>query len=489
MAAVEGSGEIVLAGGASASTWFHRILAAVAADYPTTFADSDLLGSVDEFKKSYARRLPRFEATRADAERRSDIAQSLVAEARRAFSWKGERGEVPLMEHLDSQPEPLDVVGTTFAGTRRLEPHVMLHGTRLTGDELVGYAQDLFERGSASLGVADGVRWLVEFAGTDGIDLSDRCVVMLGAGAELAPTQLWLEGGADVLWIDVASPPPELLGSHTLSGRLTWVPEGADLLAAPERIRATIERFAGDRPVDVGLYAYAPGRTREWRLTAAMNAIVDTLQPGMVHTVTMLVSPTTCGILSPTDIEAEQGCRDTRPRWQAVAERVGLLGQGLGHVSHGDVSANCGIVSIQGASYQAAQYLGKLMAAEAWATQDTPYHVSANTAGISLTESLRHPVFDTAFAGAGAFGVETFSSVTTASLNGLLTLRDWLDPRFPARPESPPNRAEKARVVTATRVHGGIYQLPYPIEPALRVATALGVARDPRRIATLLRRN
>jgi hypothetical protein len=487
-AAPEGDGEVVLSGGGSASSWFHRVLAAVAADYRTTFGDSGPLGSVDEFKKGYDRRLPRFEAARADAAVRCDIAHSLVAAARPAFSWKDDQGEVPLMEHLDSHHQPLEVVDTTFAGRRRLEPHVMVDGVRLTGDRLVDYVVELSERGSASPEVPDGVGWLVEIAATDGIDLGDRRIVMLGAGAELAPTRLWLEGGADVLWIDVAPPPPELLGSDALSGQLTWVQEGADLLAAPGGIRATVERFAGDQGVDIGLYAYAPGRTREWRLAAGMNAIVDALPPGLVRTVTMLVSPTTCGILSTGDAEGEQRRRNARPLWQAVAERTGLLGKGPGHAGHGEAAANCGIVPIQGASYQAAQYLGKLMAAEAWATGDPPFHVSANTAGISLTESLRHPVFDTAFAGAGAFGVETFPSATTASLNGLLALRDWLDPEAPSLPASSISRAERARAVTATRVHGGIYQLPYPIEPALRVATALGIARDPRRVATLLRR-
>ena len=109
-----------------------------------------------------------------------------------------------------------------------------------------------------------------------------------------------------------------------------------------------------------------------------------------------------------------------------------------------------------------------------WAGGPRRLPVSANTAGISLTESLHHPVFDTAFSGAAALGVETFDPRTTNRLNGLLTLRDRL---APADGE-----------LFATRVHGGIYELPYPIEPALRVATAIGVTKDPRRVPSLLRR-
>jgi hypothetical protein len=105
--------------------------------------------------------------------------------------------------------------------------------------------------------------------------------------------------------------------------------------------------------------------------------------------------------------------------------------------------------------------------------------VSANTAGVSLTSSLRHPVFETAFAGARALGVETFAPATTVVLNGLLTLHDRLDPAAASRPLDE---------LFTTRVHGGIYVTPYPIDPALRVAAAIGVMKDPRRVATLLRR-
>jgi len=252
---------------------------------------------------------------------------------------------------------------------------------------------------------------------------------------------------------------------------------------------ATIEAFAGGSAVDLGLYAYAPGNAREWRLTGTMNAIVDALPAGVVCSVTTLVSATTCGVLTAAEVEGEARRRRHRPRWQATLDRMGLLGNGRGHVGNGDTFANRGIVPIQGTSYQAAQYLGKLIAAEAWAAEPEPPAVSANTAGISRTVSLRHPVFDTAFAGAEAFGIETFDPPTTAALNGLLTLRDWLDPGAPGRPEHPYDTpGDRARALTATRVHGGVYEFPYPLEPALRVATAFGVAKDPSRIGALVRR-
>lgn len=88
-------------------------------------------------------------------------------------------------------------------------------------------------------------------------------------------------------------------------------------------------------------------------------------------------------------------------------------------------------------------------------------------------------MFEIAFAGTKALNVETFAPPTTAALNGLLTLRDRLDPAIGSRPLDE---------LFTTRVHGGIYVTPYPIDPALRVAAAIGVMKDPRRVVTLLRR-
>lgn len=482
-------GEVAFAGGASASTLFHRVVASAISAHPAAFAQLSVPASPDGFKRVYGDWLPAFEAARADAGERGEIAATLVRVAGSQLTWRTESGESPLAEHVAAPAEPLPLETATLGDGGGLYPGVPCGGRSLRGAELEAFALDLVTRGSASPAVADAVSSMVRIAGGDGIDLRGRRIAVLGAAAELAPVTLWLSGGAHLLWIDVTPPPAELLEAAQRAGTVSWVPGGADILRAPARIRATLEAFAPAGGVDVALYAYAPGRGREWRLTGAMNAIVDALDAPSVRTITMLVSPTTPGLLTPAELDGERKRHDERPRWQAALQRTGALGRGGGHIRHGATCANRGIVPIQGAGYQAAQYLGKMMAAEAWVSGDPPRHVSANVAGISRTVSLRHPVFDTAFGGAAAFGVETFEPGTTASLNGLLALWDWLDPASPSHPgfdhESPRDRAG---ALATTRVHGGIYQLPYPIEPTLRVATALGVARDPRRIGALLQR-
>lgn len=409
--------------------------------------------------------------------RRAEIARVIVDAARERLVMQPDR--TPIGEAVSRPAPPFPTEIQRFGPSSGLRPRVVLDGVEQQGSALADAVFAMVDRGSASPPVGEAIAWIVDRAGRDGIDLSGRRIAILGAAAELAPTRLWLEGGADVLWIDVADPPPELLDRGDLGGTLRWVPGGADLLTDADRVRATIEEFAGGEPVDVGLYAYAGGSAREWRLTAAMNAIVDALPEGVVQGVALLVSPTTCGVLSDADLAGEAERRANAPWWQRGLERVGALGRGGGHTLVGETATNRGVVSIQGGSYQGAQYVGKLLAAEVWATADATINVSANTAGVSLTESMQHPVFQTAFAGASALGVETFAPSTTVALNGLLTLHDRLDPEAADRALDD---------LFATRVHGGLYVTPYPIDPALRVAAALGVMKRPRRIGALIGR-
>ena len=122
-----------------------------------------------------------------------------------------------------------------------------------------------------------------------------------------------------------------------MSGRLFWPAGNADLLTKPHAVLATLIEFAGGTPLDVGLYAYAPGQARELRLTASMNALVSALPDELVASVTMLVSPTTPTAMSASDLAAMDARLAARPAWEAVLARLGLLGSGGGRAT-GDLA-------------------------------------------------------------------------------------------------------------------------------------------------------
>jgi hypothetical protein len=146
-------------------------------------------------------------------------------------------------------------------------------------------------------------------------------------------------------------------------------------------------------------------------------------------------------------------------------------------------------VSIQGLSYQAAQYVSKLCAAEAFALfgGDQPTNgsaargltVSANVAGITRTRSLSHPVFAAAFLGAPMFSVRIFQPETTRALSALLMLHDLLNPAAAGAAGSAVAAADKPGLIHAQQVHGGIYNLPYGLESAIRIAALLGMGKNP----------
>jgi hypothetical protein len=212
-----------------------------------------------------------------------------------------------------------------------------------------------------------------------------------------------------------------------------------------------------------------------------MNALVNALPAAQIASVTLLLSPTTTTPLDPDDLRLLSERYQHRPLWEACLEPIGLLGRGGGIEGDYQAAASRTVVGIQGASYQAAQYLGKLMTAISWHARGQPvrstgkaFTVSANTAAITQTRSLAHPVFDAAFAGAAALGVLTFTPQQSQTLNGLLAIHDWFNP--------------KTAIPGKTRIHGGIHTLPYPLNTALRVAAAIGFARKPSALRGLFKR-
>ncbi len=469
--------------GHAASTLLYEILREAVDRYPDVLGPADLPPDAGTFRKQYADALVRFEAYRASSPRRSEIARDIV---RATASLLRFGTELPLDEYLARPAEALPVETITLGPPTRLTPRVSWEGRTYTGKELHALADTFLEQHLMTRAAADALRWITDHAqATGGIDLSGHKFAVLGAGAELAATRLLLEAGASVLWIDVTEPSAALSDDEEkLGGSLTYVREGADLIVQPREIASTVTEFAGDDPVHLVLYAYAAGRGREWRLAAAMNGIARCLDPSIVRSVTLLVSPTSTAVVQPEDREAA-GHYSAR-WWQSLLERSGRLPAGC--FESGQVQIARAIVLIQGVSYQAAQYIEKILTAETLATYGTrlddsrppPLIVSANVAGVSRTRSLSHPVFNAAFLGAGVFGVRTFDPTTTRWLSGLLALHDLLNPDAAGSCTGPSSEdATRAAALFAQQVHGGIYALPWALNPCITIAAAIGFARRP----------
>jgi hypothetical protein len=476
---------VVLPAGSSGSSLFHEVLATVAARYAHVFERARLPATPHAFKRDDGGALARFEAARVSSPERSEIARALVQTAQEAFRFGDAQQGVPLAEYLSTRV-PWPNLEYRVHGVRRgLSVELPFEGRVHRGKA----AQTVIERLRAAHQLSDAAytaaSWIIERLGDDALDLHGERFVLLGAGAELAPSEMLLRAGATVLWLDLAD--PARLAS-TEGGTLVRAGvEASNILERPREIAAAIRAFAVDGPVHIGMFAYAPGASREWRLGAAMHAIVASLEPELVRSVSMLISPTTPAVLSAEAVQAAQLRKLNSPAWQRVLGRARVISE-PGHHAERDVRVSRSTVSLQGSSYQAAQYLCKTAAAESYAIHGTnpsveraqPITVSANVAGITRTRSLSHPLFSAAFLGAEEFGVRIFEPATTRALGGLLMLHDLLNPEAPGAAEAHSTDCRaKASGLLAQQVHGGVYGLPWVLEDVIRVAALVGIANRP----------
>jgi hypothetical protein len=475
--------EGVIFPGLSASAMLHGLLSLARTRFNDAFRALVFPRDSAEFKRSYREWIVAFELLRQASPERSEIARFLVEKSHRWLLLRSGGVERPLADSLWELPQPPALEATALRGRAGWLPAVPFDGKTFSGHDLGALGEQLVARQLATPQVAEALAWVAANAlGRGGrIELAGRRFAVLGAAAEIAPTRLLLAAGADVLWLDLTSPPEAWWMDDALSGRIVRGAGLGDLLAHPREVAAAISEFGAATPVDCGLFAYAGGSGREWRLASAMNAIVDAVGPERVRSVSLYISPTHPAALSPAELALTERRVSAAPAWQRTLVKLGALGR-PGVASKGEARVQRAIVELQGASYQAAQYLEKVLAIERWAAfgiagEGGAAAVSANVAGITRTRSLSHPLFAAAYLGGRAFGVETFSPETTRPLSALLMLHDLLNPKAAGAPGPARERAPQA--VFAQRVHGGVYGLPYELERTMVAAALIGFARQP----------
>ncbi len=457
------------------SAFLHDALRACAPRL-TTVLPEDLA----HFRARMPEVLARFELTRLTDPASHNLAAALTAWSRDHLVFQGASEAEPIVGFLQRTEAPTRLQAVpTLRGDGRVElPRLPWAGVSLRGTDAVARIEALHGDHHLDDGARDGL--VAMFERQTALPLAGVRFAILGAAAELAPTSLLLEAGADVLWIDRASPEPwvaEQLGDRPTPGRLYAPAAPTCLLEQPHAARAAIAAFAdgtaegldGAAKVHLGAFAYAPGSGRELRLAGAMEAIGHVLGPERVASFSTYVSPTTPSVVSPRDRRQSERRASELPAWQRALARAGVLGRSP-WVADGPLAVSTALVPLQGPSYQAAQYLTKMMACEALAARGEGVRVSANMAGITATRSLEHPLFQAAFAGARHLGIRVFEPATSRALSGWLMLSDLF---------GPPGGASKS-------IHGGVASLPFRLEDAIRVGAIMGLASKPSLLGGLI---
>lgn len=380
-----------------------------------------------------------------------------------------------------------EVVDAVVTGTGEVEQELALpyRGELLTGDRLRRQLDDWSTRGVIEPTVTAAIERVLERP--DWLRLDGHTVVVMGAGAELAPLRALLRWGATVAALDLPrrSVWDQLLGFASASaGRLhlpvdagaerDGLPDlaahaGLDLIGA---VPAAADWIAGLEGVPVlGTYAYADG-VQHVQVTVAIDAIderVRGVRPDAA--LAYLATPTDAFVVPAEAVEASVAAYETRSRTAKLVSRPmrTLSGGRLLKRNYApDVAPGIcdALVPQQGPNYALAKRLQRWRATTARAEGAL---VSLNVAPSTRTRSvLKNRVLAAAYAGAHRFGIEIFEPATTNVLMAALLVHDL---HTGGGPEQEHPWQQEAH----TAVHGGLWRAPYAPRSALGLATVLGV--------------
>lgn len=409
-------------------------------------------------------------------------------------------GELPLARAM---AEPGAVLATTTlrgeaggAGSAPARWEVPYRGRRLHGEALARQIDRWQASGVAEAGHCDALRRLL--AHPEWFDLSDRRIVLLGAGSEAGPLPWLARWRANLVAVDL--PRPALwkriaaqvrAGNATLTApRAADAPDdlaacGVDLTTQAPEIAAWLGAQPG--PLDIGHIAYADGE-RHVRVALAMDAIGATLSAADARTtIAFMATPTDLfAVPAPLAREIQAGYEARGPLQRAAQAGVRAGAAALGTQSfapHVDSLIDAGdgqrwgivdaVVLQQGPNYLLAK---RLQQWRAWVARAAGQRVSIRVAPSTATTSVTHNrLLAAGFRGAKAFDVEVFEPATTNALMAGLWVHD-LRHHESAAGGSQAGSADLADLATGAN-HGGLWRVPYLPRSVLPLAALLGMVR------------
>lgn len=380
-----------------------------------------------------------------------------------------------------------EIADAVVTGTGEVEQELAVpyRGALLTGDRLRRQLDDWATRGVVEPTVIDAVERVLERP--DWLRLDGRTVVVMGAGAELAPLRSLLRWGATVAALDLPrrSVWDELLRVASASAGTLHVPvdAGADRDGMPDlaahagldligAVPAAADWIAGLDGVPVlGTYAYADG-VQHVQVTVAIDALNERIRGTRPDAaLAYLATPTDAFVVPAEAVAASVAAYEARSRAAKLVSRPlrTLSGGRLlkrNYAPEVDPGICDALVPQQGPNYALAKRLQRWRATTARAEGAL---VSLNVAPSTRTRSVvKNRVLAAAYAGAHRFGIEIFEPATTNVLMAALLVHDL-------HTGGGPDQEHPWQQEAHTAVHGGLWRAPYAPRSALGLATVLGV--------------
>ncbi|MGA8988460.1 hypothetical protein [Aeromicrobium sp.] len=403
-------------------------------------------------------------------------AQSIAADGLAAARATMRYGDVVLDEAISGTPlaqvfHTRTIQGTAAAQTELTVPY---RGDRLAGSALTDQIDTWAANGIITLSCADALKAVQ--ANPSWLRLEGDTIVVLGAGAEMAPYRALLRWGAEVVAIDLPGPDlqarvrahaAESAGRVHLPARIVTNGDdaGADLVTELSAVAHWLDGIDGR--LVLGNYCYADG-SMHVRVSMAADALATHLTEQRPDTALAFLA-------TPTDAFAVPA-REVAMSNQAYADASRLVRAPLRAVSGGrllqrnyppgaDPGLCDALVPQQGPNYALAKRLQRWRATTA---RQAGTMVSLNVAPATRTRSvLKNRALAAAYAGAHRFGVEVFEPATSSTLMAALLVYDL---RAGAAPQVEPWQDEAVNAA-----HGGLWTAAYDPRSALGLAAMLGV--------------
>lgn len=408
---------------------------------------------------------------------------------------------LPLRQAMETPKGPglqtLRLHGRSDAAPARWE--VPYKGQRLHGDALARRIDAWWAAGV----IEDSHAQALHLARThaDWFDLSDRRMVLLGAGSEAGPLGWLANWRANIVAVDLTRPatwkkiaqrvlagngslfaplPPQAALSGDAERDIALA--GCDMLTQTPEIAAWLAQLS--RPLDLFGIAYLDGE-RHVRVSLAMDAIGAAQSAADART-TMGWMATPTDVFAVPQALAEDVMRayDERGSLARLAQagvRAGSGGRSFAPNIETLVRATDGrrygvvdaLVVEQGPNYAIAKRLQQWRALVA---RDAGFVASINVAPSTRTASVvSNRALAAGFRGARAFDIEVFDPETTNALMAALWVHDLRNPVSSAMPQTV--LEHPLMLLAQAANHGGLWRLPYLPRSVLPFAAMLGLLR------------
>jgi hypothetical protein len=375
--------------------------------------------------------------------------------------------------------------------------HVPYRGQRLEGSALAARIDDWNARGIIEPSAASALQRCMRHP--EWFDLSDRTLVLLGAGSEAGPLR-WLarwcanivavDIGREAVWRRIAGIAAE--GNATLMAPVRralrsqyndmLADAGADLLREAPAVAAWLRGL--DRPLDIAALGYLDGE-RHVRLALAMDLIQSAVCESDPRTsLAWMATPTDVFAVPEATARRAMATYDERSAGQRALAMPLRLASGdrffhpnVERIEHPAQGPAYGLVDSivveQGPNYALAKRLQQWRALLA---RDAGHRSSINVAPSTTTASVvKNPALAAGFAGADAFGLEVFEPGTTNAIMAALWVHDLRSDESVANPMRGLNHPFELLMDNAC--HGGLWTAAYRARSALPLAAALGWIR------------